>query len=373
MPVVFAVSALTARGTAVFWNEKILKKIKMAHIASTLLTIILISTIISFPHYLSYYNILAGGTNNGYKIATDSNYDWGQDIKRLGKWVSDNNIEKIYTHLFSANKLDYYLNDKNKWFNLEYDDLPPSGSYLAVSAQELQNNIYDRNLPEIKKTMITLRDFCENNLQDYDWKIIIADNNSADRTAEMAKKLEKESDGKIIYKFIPQKGKGLAIRESWKSFDADFYIFMDADMATNLSALPILIKELENGDDLVIGSRFIKDSSDKRTMARKITSKVFSILTRLMFGLKIKDYPCGFKGANKNVINKILPMVENNAFFFDTELVIRSAAEGMKIKEIPVIWKDRDKTASKSRVNVLKVTKEYLRELLKLKKDLKII
>src|SRR3989338_2419452 len=151
MPVVFAVSVLTARGTAVFWNEKIFKKIKMAHLAFLLLTIVFISTIISFPHYLSYYNIVAGGTNNGYKIATDSNYDWGQDIKRLGKWVSDNNIEKIYTHLFSANKLDYYLNDKNKWFNLEYDDLPPSGSYLAVSAQELQNNIYDRNLPEIKK------------------------------------------------------------------------------------------------------------------------------------------------------------------------------------------------------------------------------
>ena len=68
-----------------FLNEKIFKKIKMAHIALVLLTIMLISTIISFPHYLSYYNILAGGTDNGYKIATDSNYDWGQDIKRLGK------------------------------------------------------------------------------------------------------------------------------------------------------------------------------------------------------------------------------------------------------------------------------------------------
>ena len=214
--------------------------------------------------------------------------------------------------------------------------------------------------------------YCSLNLTSYDWKIIIADNNSADRTADMAKKLEKESDGKIIYKFIPQKGKGLAIRESWKNFDADFYIFMDADMATDLSALPVIIKELENGDDLVIGSRFIKDSSAKRTLVRKITSKVFSLLTRLIFGLKIKDYPCGFKGANKNVINNILPLVENNAFFFDTELVIRSAMGGMKIKEIPVVWRDRDKTASKSRVNVLKVTKEYLRELLKLKKDLKI-
>jgi len=94
---------------------------------------------------------LAGGTNNGYKIATDSNYDWGQDIKRLGKLVQDNNIDKIYVHLFSANKLDYYLNNKNKGFNLEYDDLPPPGSYLAVSAQELQNNNYDRDLPENKK------------------------------------------------------------------------------------------------------------------------------------------------------------------------------------------------------------------------------
>lgn len=123
----------------------------MAHIALVLLITMLISTIISFPYYLSYYNILAGGTNNGYKIATDSNYDWGQDIKRLGKWVRDNDIEKIYVHLFSANKLDYYLDDKQKWFNIERDDLPPPGSYLAVSAQELQNNIYNQNLPENKK------------------------------------------------------------------------------------------------------------------------------------------------------------------------------------------------------------------------------
>ena len=66
----------------------------MAHITFAMLAIMLTSTIISFPHYLSYYNISIGGTNNGYKIATDSNYDWGQDIKRLGKFVHDSNIEK---------------------------------------------------------------------------------------------------------------------------------------------------------------------------------------------------------------------------------------------------------------------------------------
>ena len=91
----------------------------------------------------------------------------------------------------------------------------------------------------------------------------------------------------------------MAIRESWQYFDADFYVFMDADLATDLSALPILLKELENGNDLVIGSRFIKGSFAKRPLVRKITSKVFSILTRWIFGLTIKDYPCGFKGADK--------------------------------------------------------------------------
>lgn len=223
----------------------------------------------------------------------------------------------------------------------------------------------------INQTTETLCDFCEKNLQNYDWKIVIADNNSADRTAEMAKKLEKESNGKIIYKFIPQKGKGLAIRESWKSFDTDFYIFMDADLAAELSALPILIKKLEEGNNLAIGSRFIKGSSVKRPMVRKIISRIFSIIAYLMFGFKIKDYPCGFKGADKNVINKILSQVKSNEWFFDIELVMRSAASGMKIKEIPVVWQDRDKIKSKSRVSILKVTKEYLRELLKLKKNLK--
>lgn len=221
----------------------------------------------------------------------------------------------------------------------------------------------------IKKSIMALRDFCEKNLQNYDWKIVIADNNSTDGTAGIAKKLEKESAGRIIYKFIAQKGKGLAIRESWESFESDIYVFMDADLATDLSALPTLLKELKNSNDLVIGSRFAKGSSAKRPFVRKITSKVFSLITRLVFGLKIKDYPCGFKGANKNVIKNVLPEVKNDQFFFDTELVIRSVKKGLKIKEIPVIWQDRDRNKSKSRVSILKVTKEYLRELLKLKKD----
>lgn len=224
----------------------------------------------------------------------------------------------------------------------------------------------------IGSSINTILLFCEENLRDHDWKIVIADNNSTDKTAEIVKKLISEYNGKLAYNFIPQKGKGLAIRESWREANADFYVLTDADLATDLSALPTMIKDLEDGNDLVIGSRFMPGSSAQRPIIRKITSMVFSIVTRLMFGLKIKDYPCGFKGANKNIISAILPSIKNNEFFFDTELVIRSVFGGFKVKEIPIKWLDRDANKSKSRVNVLNVTKEYLRELSKLKKEFNI-
>lgn len=235
---------------------------------------------------------------------------------------------------------------------------------VTLPAYNEESLIYD--------SVSSLHNFCEKNLQNYDWCLVVADNNSTDGTAKIAKELEKESAGKIIYKFIPQKGKGLAVKESWKSFDADIYIFMDADLAIDLSAIPLLVKELENGNDLVIGSRFIKSSSSKRSLIRKITSKSFSLITRLMFGLKIKDYSCGFKAVNKNIINNVLSKIGNKQFFFDTELIIRSVKIGMKIKEIPVICKDKNVNNRKSRVSVLKVTKEYVCELLKLKREFKI-
>lgn len=72
---------------------------------------IILATFITFPYYLSYYNELAGGTSYGYKIAADSNYDWGQDLKRLVKFVDDNKIEKIAVDYFGGGNVQYYLGD----------------------------------------------------------------------------------------------------------------------------------------------------------------------------------------------------------------------------------------------------------------------
>ncbi|MDO8436419.1 MAG: glycosyltransferase family 39 protein [bacterium] len=93
------------------------------------------SSIKAYPFYLSYFNELAGGEENGYKVAVDSNYDWGQDLKRLAKWIKENNIEKIKIDYFGGGDLPYYLGEKAE--NFDRFSGPQKG-WLAISITQLQ-------------------------------------------------------------------------------------------------------------------------------------------------------------------------------------------------------------------------------------------
>ena len=115
------------------------KKIAKGVIAA-LLAWFVFSSLSIFPHYLAYYNELAGGPDNGYKIAVDSNLDWGQDLKRLDIWMQDNGVNKIYLDYFGGGDPAYYLGDKYiNWDNNNQSFLElPKGSYFAVSANQMQ-------------------------------------------------------------------------------------------------------------------------------------------------------------------------------------------------------------------------------------------
>jgi len=154
-PVIFLVYVLVAKELSRRRPANILiykKQIKFSLLFIPFLIMIIYSWASTFPYYLSFYNTIGGGTFGGYKIATDSNYDWlGQDVKRLGKWVKDNEINKIYTHIFTNVPLGYYLGKAYQPYDIIVDPIPPSGSYIAVSAFALQHINYDQNLPESKK------------------------------------------------------------------------------------------------------------------------------------------------------------------------------------------------------------------------------
>ena len=94
-----------------------------------------VSSLLCFPHYLSFFNEVFGGSKNGYKYVVDSNYDWGQDLKRLQKFVEERNIQKIYVDYFGGDDVEYRLGQKWQRFDPIKDQ--PKG-WLAVSATLLQ-------------------------------------------------------------------------------------------------------------------------------------------------------------------------------------------------------------------------------------------
>ncbi|MFH1183272.1 MAG: glycosyltransferase family 39 protein, partial [Candidatus Moraniibacteriota bacterium] len=100
----------------------------------------IVSVVSVFPHFIAYFNEIAGGPESGYKYAVDSNLDWGQDLKRLKLWMDANNVDMIYIDYFGGGNLNYYLGTQRyaRWWGTRNTNELPKGSYLAVSATQLQ-------------------------------------------------------------------------------------------------------------------------------------------------------------------------------------------------------------------------------------------
>jgi glycosyltransferase involved in cell wall biosynthesis len=221
----------------------------------------------------------------------------------------------------------------------------------------------------LKDNVTKLLAFAQEKLADR-FLIMIADNCSNDQTAAVAQSLA-QSQSEVRYPYVGEKGKGAAIRAAWESQTADIYCFMDADLATDLAALPALIEAVKSGADLAIGSRYLKGSKVKRSLFRKFFSFGYHLALVAILKTKIKDMPCGFKAINSKIKEAVLPQVRNNQWFFDSELVILAEKQGFTIKEIPVTWHDPREGGDKSRVNALSVGRAYLQEVVKISRRLK--
>lgn len=230
-----------------------------------------------------------------------------------------------------------------------------------LSRIEIVVPIYNEE-KELKENILKLYTFAEKHLQKYDWKIIIADNASTDRSSVIGKSIGKKYR-RIDYFYLPEKGRGRAVRKAWRKNNADIYIYMDLDLSTDLSHLPGLIRALQNGYDIAIGTRLKSDSRVVgRTLKREIMSRGYNILIKFLFGTHFSDAQCGFKGVTSRVVQKLLPFIHDNEWFFDSELLIVGEKSGLKIFEEPILWVDNPG----STVRVLKTVMGDLRGLLKL-------
>ena len=221
----------------------------------------------------------------------------------------------------------------------------------------------------IEQNIDKIFNYCKQSLNQYDWKIIIADNGSKDKTIELVKN-KKNKYPELEYFHLKTPGKGNAIKKAWQNYISDINIFMDADLATDLKHVQELIMLIEKHNyDLVVGSRYSKQSKLNRSFIRSVISLFYNLLIRIFFNIKISDTHCGFKAGSKNLVKKIVPKIQNNGLFFDTELIILSNYCKMLIKQIPVNWEEEKDR--KTKIKIIKTGLNYLKQLIKLKSRLK--
>ena len=180
------------------------------------------------------------------------------------------------------------------------------------------------------------------------FKVIIADNGSVDNTFGIAQRLAKRY-GEVTCLHLSKKGRGGALRKAWLESDADIVSYMDADLSADLEALPELINSITTGGyDIAVGSRLLPASRTNRSRLRRFLSYAYNLVIKDIFCLEqLPDAQCGFKALRKTVIDKIVPKIRNQNWFFDSELLIHGVKKGYKIKYLPVNWEERLKTKVK--------------------------
>ena len=194
---------------------------------------------------------------------------------------------------------------------------------------------------ELVANIVTLYNFCIKNLKKYDWHITIADNASTDNSPIIASTLVKKYL-KLVYFRLEQKGRGRAVKRVWSQSKCDYCVYMDLDLSTDLVHLPNILKKLESGYDITIGSRLARGAKvEGRTFIRELTSRALNFFfIQFFFHTHFTDAQCGFKGVTRRVVEKLLPKIKDNEWFFDGELLIVGEKSGYKIYEEPVHWID---------------------------------
>jgi len=174
----------------------------------------------------------------------------------------------------------------------------------------------------------------------YTFQITIADNASTDRTWDLARELAGQLP-RVSAARLPAKGRGRALRATWSASRASVVAYMDVDLSTDLGALLPLVAPLVSGhSDLAIGSRLAPGARVIRGPRREVISRGYNLLLRAVLRVRFSDAQCGFKAARADVARRLLPYVEDGAWFFDTELLVLAERSGLRIHEVPVDWVD---------------------------------
>jgi glycosyltransferase involved in cell wall biosynthesis len=198
------------------------------------------------------------------------------------------------------------------------------------------------------------------------WQITIADNGSTDQTAALADELTSEFPD-VATVHLAAKGRGRALRATWTRSHAEVVAYTDVDLSTDLTALfPLVASVLSGHAAIAVGSRLAPGAQTTRGPKRELISRTYNLLLHVALGTRFRDAQCGFKAMRADLAPALLAEVHDQAWFFDTELLVRAERHGLRVVEVPVRWVDDPD----SRVDILRTARDDLRGVWRLVREL---
>jgi len=224
--------------------------------------------------------------------------------------------------------------------------------------------IYWRNIDQLAPSVEYLVSYFRHHLRDYSWRILLSVNGkNPDQILEKCKQLSQHYK-EVTFVYTPQGGKGVGVFNGWEHSTATIRAYMDVDLAADLRSIRPLLRAVEDGYDLSIGSRYHPQSEIHRDFFRLLLSRVYLFaFYRFFLGVPCRDAQCGFKAVNSRVVKELVPLVKDRAFFFESELLYLAYKKGYRVKEIPLVWHE----SSFSSVNMVKTVPNFLRNVWRLK------
>jgi dolichyl-phosphate beta-glucosyltransferase len=208
----------------------------------------------------------------------------------------------------------------------------------------------------IADTLARLRAWLE--AQGRPWQIVVVDNASTDGTPERVPADERVH---VLINDV-NRGKGFSVRRGMLAANGDLRLHCDADCAPSLASLPAMLAALEEGADVVVGSRLAPGAhvGRRQPLRRRIAGRTFVELCRLALREPTHDLFCGFKLWRADAAVAAHSRLRLDGWVFDAEALALARALGYRVREVGIVWSDR----AGSRLSMPRVVVPVVRDLL---------
>lgn len=193
----------------------------------------------------------------------------------------------------------------------------------------------------VSRTLETLERF----LSAESFEVIIAEDGSDDDTPVIAARLAAGDDRIRHIHADDRLGRGRALTRAFRIAQGDVLAYLDTDLATDMDHLEELVESIRSENyAIATGSRWIPGHQASRPLERKLPSRIYNGLVRLLLRSRIRDHQCGFKAFDRDALFSLLDTVNDDHWFWDTELLVRGQRAGYSIREFPVEWQPQQET-----------------------------